>query len=91
MVNWSIHPNDEVDRDLSDLFSEEANSFSGIFSGEKYLLLQAPAQSEIPRGQHIHQWDVIMHNVSNVLTRANILSVVKTFYKTNGILGYCQQ
>ncbi|KAK6626503.1 hypothetical protein RUM44_008976 [Polyplax serrata] len=63
LISWSIHPNDEIDKDLSNLYSEETIALPRIFHGQKYLLLQAPAQMEIPKGHNVHQWDVLMRNV----------------------------
>ncbi|KAL0274988.1 UNVERIFIED_CONTAM: hypothetical protein PYX00_002987 [Menopon gallinae] len=59
-VNWSIHPHDEM---LPNLFREDPDELSGVFYGEKSLLLKVPTQPQIPRGPHIHQWDVLMRNV----------------------------
>lgn len=52
-----------------------------MFQGEKYLLLQSPTEHDIPKGHHIHQWDVLMHNVSTFFAIHHLIFKVTIFLK----------
>ncbi|EEB11553.1 hypothetical protein Phum_PHUM125540 [Pediculus humanus corporis] len=87
LVGWSIYPNDEFDKNISKLYTEEEEGgggggdvFDGVFKGEKFILLQSPSQLDIPKGHNVHKWDILMRNVviSNKTTTRYWCKVFRT-------------